>query len=285
MKVGVISKGSPDYLIDIVTDGLIRLLGRSGVSLDYNVRGGWGGQYSILLQNFSGPEPYDIHDADVLIASTRSLEAAREWIKRTGKKKIAIIDGEDFHMLNDIHLEVPVYFKREFLLFESHPHNVKPLPFAAIPEPLPKFSELRNAVFYRGHETHHFRREIVNALNEMGYPVSEDRIEKDDYNKRLMSSLIGVCVRGNGWDTYRYWETPYFGTALLSQKPEILIPENFIDGQEAIFFSTVEEFKSKLGWMMDNPNRTFEISKAGRKASKERHLSTNRAKTVLEALA
>ena len=56
MKVGVISKGSPDYLIDIVTDGLIRLLGRQSVALDYNVRGGCSGSYAHLLQGFQGPE-------------------------------------------------------------------------------------------------------------------------------------------------------------------------------------------------------------------------------------
>jgi len=36
MKVAVVSNGSPDYLIDIVTDGLIRLVGRERVHLSYN---------------------------------------------------------------------------------------------------------------------------------------------------------------------------------------------------------------------------------------------------------
>src|ERR1044072_7341503 len=125
MKIGVISKGSPDYLIDIVTDGLLRLLGRENISLDYNARGGWGGQYSQLLQNFSGPEPYDIHDAEVLIASLRSTQAARDWMKRTGRRKVAIVDGEDGVEIRDVQRDVLVYFKREFLKNHYHPKNVR----------------------------------------------------------------------------------------------------------------------------------------------------------------
>lgn len=285
MKVGVISKGSPDYLIDIVTDGLIRLLGRQGVSLDYTNRGGWGGQYIHLLQGFHGPEPYAIYDADILIASTRSADSAQEWMKRTGRKKVAIIDGEDFHMLHAMHTAVPLYFKREYLRSIKFPDNVIPFPFAAIPEHLPSAVDIANEVFYRGHPTHHFRREIVAMLESMGIKVPTDRIEKEEYNKQLMASLVGVSVRGNGWDTYRYWEIPYFGAALLSQRLEIIIPNDFADGQEAVFYNNAEDFKFKLRGMLENQEKTFEIAKAGRLAAMSRHLSTHRARTVLEALA
>ena len=285
MKIGVISRGSPDYLIDIVTDGLIRLFGRQGVSLDYNNRGGWGGQYIILLQGFEGPEPYDIHEADVLIASVRSVDAANDWMKRTGKRNVAIVDGEDFHMLHDIHSSVKVYFKREFLKGVKHPSNVRPLPFGAIPEKLPEAMDVTKDVFYRGHETHHFRKEIVKALDDMGFKIPVERVEKADYNKDLITSLVGVSVRGNGWDTYRYWETPYFGAALLSQRLNIVIPDDFKEGHEAVFFEGIDDFKRKLKGMLDSPEMTFEIAKAGRKACMERHLSLHRAKTVLEALA
>ena len=95
MKVGIISRGSPDYLIDVVTDGFIRLLGRNSVSLDYNVRGGWGGPYIHLLQGFQGPEPFDIHEADFLVASSRSGTALKECKKQTGKTNSAFFDVED----------------------------------------------------------------------------------------------------------------------------------------------------------------------------------------------
>lgn len=285
MKVGVISRGSPDYLIDIVTDGLIRLLGRNGVSLDYNNRGGWGGQYIHLLQGFHGPEPYDIHDADVLIASDRSLDAMREWIKKTGRSAVAVIDGADGDgIATDVLSKAKVYFKREYIKGRLYAPNIRPLPFAAIPESLPSEAEISRPVFYAGHPTHHFRHEIARVLTEMGHPPILQRIEKADYNRKLMESMIGISVRGNGWDTYRFWEIPYFGACMLAHRPGIVIPGEFVEGVEAVYFDNVTDFKAKLTDLLANPDKTMQIAAAGRKASMERHLSTHRAKTVLEAI-
>lgn len=285
MKVGVISHGSPDYLVDIVTDGLIRLLGRHSVSLDYNVRGGWGGPFSHLLQGFQGPEPFDIHEAEVLVASNRSANAMRDWMKKTGKTKVAFLDGEDQNMVMSEQIShVKVYFKREFIPHHAYDKKIRPLPFAAIPEALVDGVEVTRQVFYSGHVTHPFRAEVARILAEMGFPEAANQ-EKSKYNLALMSSLIGVAVRGNGWDTYRYWEIPYFGAALLSQRPGIVIPGNFEDGKEAVFYDGVGDLKRKLREMLLNVERTIEIAKAGRKACLERHMSVHRAQTVLDALA
>jgi len=283
-KVGIISRGSPDYLIDIVTDGALRILGRGSVCLDYNVRGGWGGGYAHLFEGFSSPEPFDIHDAEVLICSSRSIAEAKEWMAKTGREKVAVIDGEDGSHLHEAASEMPLYFKREFSLLDAYPSNVLPLPFAAIPELRPEIGTTENLVFYQGHPNHPFRVEVKGLLKEMGFEAAETRVEKVEYNKRLISSLIGVSVRGCGWDTYRYWEIPYFGAALLAQRPQILIPDNFIDGYEAVFYDSIQDLRAKIIQMVSDQERTFEIAQAGTKASVERHLSVHRAKTVLEAL-
>lgn len=285
MKVGVISCGSPDYLIDIVTDGLIRLLGRQNLSLEYNVRGGWGGSYAHLLQGFAGPEPFDINDAEMLIASTRSAHLARAWEKKSGKAKpIALLDGEDAdqiysHLLNHCN----VYFKREYIKGRLYPSNIKPLPFAAIPEELQNGIEVTRKIFYSGHLTHGFRSTIEASLRECGFEPAANQA-KAAYNKCLMESLVGVAVRGNGWDTYRFWEIPYFGACLLSQRPGIVIPEEFIDGREAVYYDTPVDFKEKLKDLLANPEKATEIGDAGHKACMARHLSIHRAQTVLDAL-
>ena len=284
MKVGVISSGSPDYLIDIVTDGLIRLLGRQSVSLDYNQRGGLGGAFAHLFSGFQGPEPFDIFESEVLIASSRSAAAMRQWIRKTGKKAVAFIDGEDSDplALHDLN-EVKVYFKREYLKGRNYPEKVRPLPFAAIPEPVFERSEIKEKVFYSGSYTHPFRGEVSKTLIEIGFPPAPSR-DKAAYNSSIMSSLVGISVRGNGWDTYRYWEIPYFGAAMLAQRPGIVIPGDFVDGVEAVFYDDAADMKRKLLRMVEDVNRTVKIGEAGRKASLERHLSVNRARTVLEAL-
>lgn len=286
MRIGIVSHGSPDYLIDIVTDGVIRLLGRKNVSLDYNARGGWGGQYAILLQGFQGPEPFDIYEADVLIGSVRSLGAIEAWMKRTGKKKVAIIDGEDGP---DIKVPwetlVPVYFKREYLKSKNYASNIRPLPFAAIPETLPDVSKIVSPVFFLAHGSSPIRAEILKMLKSLGYDLSEGRVEKAEYNKALASSFVGISARGGGWDTYRYWEIAYMGTALLSQRLEIVIPNDFEEGVEAELFSGMEELKVKLQRMLDNPEQTMIMGRRAREKCLKYHLSENRAKTVLEVLA
>lgn len=284
MKVGVISKGSPDYLIDVVTDGLIRLLGRKQVALDYNVRATLSGSYAHLLHGFEGPEPFDIHDADVLVASIRSLSALNEWRRRTKKKVIAVIDGEDGHRIfNEVLYQVRVYFKREYLKNCAYEAKIRPLPFAAIPENLPEGVVKDNSVFYSWNPTHHCRNEYSSILASMGFPIAA-KLPKAQYNKALANSLIGIVVRGNGWDTYRYWETPYFGSAMLAQRPGIVIPGDFIDGQEAVFFDSPQDLKVKLKGLLDDRDKTAKIAAGGLQACRDRHVSTCRAKTVLEAL-
>lgn len=286
MKIAVISKRSPDYLIDVVTDGLVRLVGRDHLSIDYNVRfePGGKGSYQHLCLGLKGPEPFGLHDADCLVASVRSVEAAKQWKTKTGRK-VAIIDGEDLKNLDYRGLAVAnVYFKREYFHFTPYPSHVKPLPFAAIPETVLPSAERKCPVFYSGHLTHPFRKEISDALRAMGFPPAPNQ-DKSEYNKSLSTSRIGVSIRGMGWDTYRYWEIPYFGAALLAHRPGHVIPENLIAGAEAFFYDTAADFRAKLRRMLDDHPGTEKIALAGQKAIQERHLSIHRARTVLESLA
>lgn len=218
------------------------------------------------------------------MASVRSAEAAKRWKAKTSRK-VAIIDGEDLKDLDYMGLAVAhTYFKREYFHFTPYPSHVKPLPFAAIPEKVLPDLERKHPVFYSGHANHPFRKEISDALCSMGFPPAPNQ-DKSEYNKSLSSSRIGVSIRGMGWDTYRYWEIPYFGAALLSQRPGHVIPANFIEGKEAIFYDSAADFKGKLRRMVDDPAWTDQIASAGQRATQERHLSTNRARTVLESLA
>lgn len=287
MKVGVISRGSPDYLIDIVTDGLIRLLGRQSVSVDYNIRHevNSSGPYQHLCRGLNGPEPFPIEEADVLVASRRSMEALRRWIKQTGKGKVALIDGEDHDQIDVAAAGlVSVYFKREYFHFRPYPPNVRPLSFGAIPEEVPHHTVVDRKVFYSWHDTHPFRKEIAGVLSSMGFPPAPNE-DKRDYNKRLARSLVGVSVRGNGWDTYRYWEIPYFGAALLAQRSPQVINGDFMEGVEAVYFSDADELRRLLKTMLDSPENTEAIGRAGRKAVLAKHLSRHRAQQVLEGVA
>jgi|SRR5579871_2222353 len=290
MRVAVVSLGSPDYLPDIVADGLIRLLGRQNVYLHFSKTAmGSDIRYTHLMAGFfDQPNSFPFYDADALVISNRSGgDIARTWIAHTGRNTIGLLDGEDdISVREDLRSFSKIYFKREYLKGQAYPANVRPLPFAAIPEEPTDRVPIERTVFFMGHYNDHpVRKKIGDRLAYMGFPIATATWPKADYNRALRGSMIGVSVRGWGWDTYRYWEIPYFGTCLLSEVMPIEIPGNFKDGEEAVFYTDENDMGLKLGKLLAEPERAKEIGARGRQACLERHMSIHRAKTVLEALA
>jgi hypothetical protein len=285
-KVAVYSHGSPDFLIDIVADGLCRLLGRENVFYSHYLWPWQKDRYNLIFKGFETPNIIGPYDADALVVSDRTdFSFANEWMEKTGRKAVAIIDGEDEEWLHPL-VETPMaYFKREMMDGRKYPSNVRPLQFAAVPESLHARPERMLPTFFMANMSDPIRQEIVATMREMDLPVVLGKLPKGEYDSLLSSSRIGVSSRGAGWDTYRYWEIPYAGALLFSQKLPLLIPGNFVDGQEAIFFTDMAEFRLKMKSLLESPDEAKKIAESGQKASNSRHLSIHRAKTVLEALA
>lgn len=286
MKVAVISWGSPDYLIDIITDGLIRVLGRDRVHLRYNQTSTSGPNRTQLFSGFGVQNKIDFLEANLLVASVRSNPAdIAAWVKETHGGRVAIADGEDDPVIRQPHYALAsIYYKREFLPKAGYPARVRPLPFAAIPEDRPEAPARDIPVTFSVVITSPIRAEIQSALKVMGVNADMAMRTKKEYNSILSRSVIGISARGAGWDTYRYWETAYFGCALLSQRLAIVIPGNFVDGKEAIFFDGIGDFRKKLEGLLADPNKAIALGKASMKACMDRHLSVHRAKTVIEGV-
>jgi len=296
LKAAVVSTGSPDFQIDIVADGLIRLLGKENVHLDYNRRVAPDSRYSQLMMGFQYPNSFELEAADILVTSVRTpIAVPRTWRQKTGKAKIAVMDGEDDPNLRNNVREAAVYFKREYLKGTAYPANVVPLPFAAIPEEIPPQGNPPIPVFWCGMVRNQIRMDVTEALRQMGFKIEEGRHEntmtvggltgKKGYNERLVRSLVGISARGAGWDTYRYWEIPWFAAVLMSHRLGIVIPKDFVDGKEAVFFNDARDMKTKLAGLLKDEPRLKEIAAAGARAVRERHMSIHRAQRVLDALA
>ena len=101
------------------------------------------------------------------------------------------------------------------------------------------------------------------------------------YIDSIAASKVGVSVLGVGKDTYRYWDTPYFGSALLAQRVPVFIPNNFEDGKSALFFDTYEELKQKFERYVIMTNEWREIRKEGKRHFTKYHTPEMRVKNLL----
>jgi hypothetical protein len=284
--VTMVTRGSPDMLADIVADGLIRSLGRQNVHLVCGITHSGDTMKAQFFQGYAEPNRIGFYETDAIVCSTRSCVADIEgWVRQTGRRASAALDGEDDAVIrSDFLSSAKLYFKREYLVGRTYDQRIRPLQFGAIPEPEPP-AAVKSGVFVKWRENDPIRTRITALAKSMGIDfMLSDMWAKGRYSRGLAEALISISARGAGWDTYRYWEIPYFGAALLSQNVALVIPGNFAPGREALFFDGMPDCQTKLKLLLNNRALAEMIGVEGRKASLERHLSIHRAKTVLEAL-
>ncbi len=61
------------------------------------------------------------------------------------------------------------------------------------------------------------------------------RLSYAEYQNLLRRSQMALSIRGGGFDTLRYWEIVSAKTLLISEPPDICIPDNFEHGRHALF--------------------------------------------------
>ena len=61
------------------------------------------------------------------------------------------------------------------------------------------------------------------------------RLEPTDYYRELASSKIALSIRGGGVATLRYFEIVAMGALLVSDPSQALIPNDFVNGEHAVF--------------------------------------------------
>ena len=114
--------------------------------------------------------------------------------------------------------------------------------------------------------------------------ISTKIISKNKYVETIKNSKSGLSTRGTGYDTWRYWETPCYGAALLAQRTPINIPDNFVDGESALFFRDFDELKQKLEKYVIKSNEWFEIAKSGQEHFFKYHTPKKRAEYLLRKI-
>lgn len=138
-------------------------------------------------------------------------------------------------------------FKKNLLPGEESA-DLFPLCTAAPPRVMLAMEETRDIqVSLVARPTHELRRQCAEVLADRGFlALYGVDLPREQFCSILNRSKIAVSVRGRAWDTFRYWEIPFHGALLLSQRLPILIPDDFIDGESAVFFDTPREMMDRI---------------------------------------
>jgi spore maturation protein CgeB len=98
------------------------------------------------------------------------------------------------------------------------------------------------------------------------------------YLQELARCKIGLNFRGAGWDTLRYWEIPALGGFMISQRPQIMIENNYIDGEEIVFCKDdLSDLIELCEYYLEHEDERKRIANNSKKKTEAYHTDTQRA--------
>ena len=109
------------------------------------------------------------------------------------------------------------------------------------------------------------------------------KLSLDEYYALLGRSKMALSIRGGGFDTLRYWEIVASGTLLLSEQPDIEIPNNFVHGKHALFFRPdLSDLVDLVRTYVSDAKACAAMAAEGHKHLLQYHTCERRAEYVLE---
>ncbi|MCL6581414.1 MAG: glycosyltransferase [Firmicutes bacterium] len=286
-----------NFLEDILHEGLDEVLGPERVwCFPYK-------DYSSFQYNLYPPSPdqpphrepvsltqlLDQRDrvAGVIVGSVRvpAVEAWQAIQDYFAGRPVALVNGEETRPPYWPPVSRTVRFKMDLLPAEMAP-DLLPLPLAAppramLPEEVPRDID----VSFVARPTTEARRRYAEVLEREGFLVIlGEGVPREQFCWILNRSKISVSLRGAAWDTFRYWEIPYHGALLMSERLPVIIPDDFVDGESAVFFDSPEDMLARIRALLGDPGRLARIAANGRRLCREKHTAAARARYVLERM-
>jgi hypothetical protein len=109
------------------------------------------------------------------------------------------------------------------------------------------------------------------------------KLEPQAYYELLRRSKMALSVRGGGFDTLRYWEVVATKTLLLSEEPDIHIPDNFVHGEHALFFKPdLSDLTNVVQMYAKDEQACSQMAQRGYDHLLQYHTCERRAEYVLE---
>jgi len=320
MKVLFINSLSADYVQDLTYAGLVKVLGKNKI-LDMPWNKKYHIPYKKYPKNL-GYIPNSLISSltsrtsfhfDAVFVGSSKVESFETYIALVDKipsnVPVIFIDGGDQPVIGG---DLTVYerpelyqeavnkrpfdyiFKREYLVNKEYGPNVFPLPMSFNFDHLPTLpNNFKYDVSFWAVESYPIRTEALALLenkfdcksNGTGRNQKFSRYKRKGpyYLKELASCKIILNFRGGGWDTLRYWEVPAVGRLMITQRPGILIPNDFIDGKHVIHCKEgLTDLIDLCAYYLKNETKREEIAQNGALHLKKYHTDVMRTRYILE---
>ncbi len=212
------------------------------------------------------------------------LYLKREYIWINGKKVRRLSDY--YNYMRSFH------YNRELFLMTY------PLTFSVVQEAIPKVEGMGKDidVCFRGFSWSKESRKRLRALRILqgiesirfagGIFTPKDttcRVGPDEYYQEITRSRVAISIRGGGFDTCRFWEIPACKALLLSEKPDIRIPNPFEDRKQAVFCkSDLSDLAELVKYYLANEQERKTIAEAGYQHVLKYHTCQKRAEYFLD---
>ena len=188
-------------------------------------------------------------------------------------------------------------FKREYLESATHGKNVVPFSFSFDFDryQFPVQAAKRYQVSFWAVESDPIRTRVLTML-EGNFDCRENGTHRNQvfrrykrtglhYLEELSRCRVVLNFRGEGWDTLRYWEVPGVNTLLVSQKPGIRIPDNFVDGEDIVFCrDDLSDLLDLVSFYLGHEAKAEEIAAAAHAKARRLHSTRARALRLLETI-
>ncbi len=202
---------------------------------------------------------------------------------------------EDFRKFS-ARYNIDLVFKREMLIGESYPENCRPFPFGFNTRRLQGLQpvEKKYDVSFWAVESDPVRTRALELLEDR-FDCRENGTVRNQvfrkykrkgafYLEELRACRVVLNFRGSGWDTLRYWETPAVGSFMVSQRPGIVIPNDFVPGTHIAVIDRPEEVVEVCRYYLEHPQERESMAAAAHQHLLRHHSETARARSFLAAI-
>ena len=130
------------------------------------------------------------------------------------------------------------------------------------------------------------KRLLTKVFDDRDAPASDQdkKQSPDKYYRVIAGSKIALSLRGGGWTpSPRYYEIPALGTMLLSDPPETVIPNGFVNRQHAVYCrADLSDLKTLVRYYLQEDAEREAIAREGQLHLLKHHTCERRAEYFMD---